>query len=52
VASPLADLELAGAPTEVLVERLEAEMRREARALRFEQAASLRDRIRELKTRG
>jgi excinuclease ABC subunit B len=50
--SPFADLELAGAPTEVLVERLEAEMRREARALRFEQAASLRDRIRELKTRG
>src|SRR5262245_54822180 len=46
--SPLADLEMAGAPTEVLVERLEAEMRREARALRFEQAASLRDRIREL----
>jgi excinuclease ABC subunit B len=49
--SPLADLEMATASPEELLARLETEMRREARALRFENAASLRDRIRELRTR-
>src|SRR5262245_59119943 len=48
---PEKDLELVNASPEELVTRLEAEMRREARALRFENAASLRDRIRELRTR-
>jgi len=51
-AAPVADdLELADAPPEVLIARLESEMRREARALRFEAAASLRDRIRDLRAR-
>jgi len=48
---PEKDLELVHASPEQLVARLEAEMRREARALRFENAASLRDRIREIRTR-
>jgi excinuclease ABC subunit B len=52
VPDPMADLELAGASLEERVARLEAEMQREARALRFENAASLRDRIRELRQRG
>ncbi len=50
-ADPRADVELAQAAPEELAARLEAEMRREARALRFENAASLRDRIRELRMR-
>ena len=50
-ADPRTDLELAEGAPEELVARLEAEMRREARALRFENAASLRDRIRELRMR-
>ena len=48
---PGKDLGLLDASPEELVARLEAEMRREARALRFENAASLRDRIRELRSR-
>jgi excinuclease ABC subunit B len=50
--APLAELEAAaaGKPEELLA-RLEAEMHREARGLRFENAASLRDRIRELRER-
>ena len=50
-ASPAADLDLAGQPIERMIERLEAEMFREARGLRFENAASLRDRIEELQAR-
>ncbi len=50
-ADPRTDVELAEGAPEQLVARLEAEMRREARALRFENAASLRDRIRELRMR-
>ncbi|UCE02269.1 MAG: excinuclease ABC subunit UvrB [Candidatus Latescibacterota bacterium] len=50
-ASPLSDLEMATASPDELLARLETEMRREARALRFENAASLRDRIRELRAR-
>ena len=46
---PVQDLGLAGQPIETVIARLEAEMLREARALRFEQAASLRDRIQELR---
>jgi excinuclease ABC subunit B len=48
---PLADLEAMSRSPEELLARLEAEMRREARALRFENAASLRDRIREVRAR-
>jgi excinuclease ABC subunit B len=50
-ADPMADLELEDRPLEEVVRHLEAEMRREAKALRFENAASLRDRIRELQLR-
>ncbi len=50
-ATPWADLEALSGPPEKLLERLEAEMRREARALRFENAASLRDRIRDIRSR-
>jgi excinuclease ABC subunit B len=49
--SPRQDLELAGQPIAKTIQRLEAEMLREARALRFENAASLRDRIQELQAR-
>jgi len=45
----VADLGLADQPPERILARLEAEMLREARALRFENAASLRDRIEELR---
>jgi excinuclease ABC subunit B len=48
---PGRDLELAGQPLDRMIQRLEAEMLREARALRFENAASLRDRIEELRAR-
>jgi len=48
VANPLADLGLQDRPIEEVIGHLQAEMRREAKALRFENAASLRDRIREL----
>jgi excinuclease ABC subunit B len=51
VADPMRDLELEDRPLEEVVRHLEAEMRREAKALRFENAASLRDRIRELQVR-
>jgi len=44
-----ADLELADLGVDEVMRRLEAEMRREARALRFEAAASLRDRIEDLR---
>ena len=47
----VADLGLAEQPLETVIAKLEAEMLREARALRFEQAASLRDRIEELRSR-
>jgi excinuclease ABC subunit B len=50
-ADPMADLELEDRPLEEVLRHLEAEMRREAKALRFENAASLRDRIRELQLR-
>jgi excinuclease UvrABC nuclease subunit len=46
--NPLADLGLQDRPLEEVVRHLQAEMQREAKALRFENAASLRDRIREL----
>ena len=46
---PVHDLGLAGQPIAAVLARLEAEMLREARALRFENAASLRDRIQELR---
>ena len=46
--NPLADLGLQDRPLEEVVRHLQAEMRREAKALRFENAASLRDRVREL----
>jgi excinuclease ABC subunit B len=48
-ADVVGDLGLAGQPFEAVIARLEAEMLREARALRFENAASLRDRITELR---
>jgi excinuclease ABC subunit B len=48
-ADPVTDLGLAGQPVGEVIARLEAEMLREARALRFENAASLRDRIQELR---
>jgi excinuclease ABC subunit B len=50
-ADPMADLGLADQPLERVIARLEAEMLREARALRFENAASLRDRIEDLRQR-
>jgi len=50
-ANPMADLELSSASVAERLAQLEAEMQREARALRFENAASLRDRIRELRQR-
>ena len=49
VVQPLADLEAMASSPEDLLQKLEAEMRREARALRFENAASLRDRIRDVR---
>jgi excinuclease ABC subunit B len=48
---PRRDLELADQPLDRMIARLEGEMLREARALRFENAASLRDRIQELRAR-
>ncbi len=48
-ADPVDDLGLAGKPPAEVIARLEAEMLREARALRFENAASLRDRIQEMR---
>jgi len=48
-ADPAADLGLLDQPPERVLARLEAEMLREARALRFENAASLRDRMEELR---
>jgi excinuclease ABC subunit B len=47
----LADLRLADRSPEEIIAHLEERMRREARALRFENAASLRDRIRDLQAR-
>jgi excinuclease ABC subunit B len=46
---PVRDLGLADQPLESILARLESEMLREARALRFENAASLRDRIQDLR---
>jgi excinuclease ABC subunit B len=48
-ADALSDLGLLDQPLDQVILRLEAEMLREARALRFENAASLRDRITELR---
>jgi len=48
---PVGDLQWSELPLAEVIARLEAEMLREARALRFENAASLRDRIEELRAR-
>ncbi len=48
---PVADFALGDQPLERVIARLESEMLREARALRFETAASLRDRVEELRAR-
>ena len=48
---PVAELQWSDRPLAEVIARLEAEMLREARALRFENAASLRDRIEELRAR-
>jgi excinuclease ABC subunit B len=48
---PRLDVQLGDRPLAEVLAHLEAEMLREARALRFENAASLRDRIEELRAR-